>query len=158
MSTRPAAPTSVSGPRSIYGLDRGDVDGRGALRALLGVIRDARALGEGAESVTGDAGEMDEEVLAGLVGRDEPEALVVAEPLHGTGRHVLYLHGGRVLRTPMMPWHSNCGRALLFRAICPVRTCDKVAPRRTQYCSAPWRSRRQRTTSSPSPTRGWTAS
>ena len=32
---------------------------------------------------------MDEEVLAGLVRGDEPEALVVAEPLHGTGRHVV---------------------------------------------------------------------
>src|SRR5688572_25869645 len=88
MSTRPASPTPASGPRSICGLDRRDVDGRWALGTLLSLVLDARALGEGAESVTGDAGEMDEEVLAGFVGRDEPEALVVAEPLHGTGRHV----------------------------------------------------------------------
>src|SRR5919106_4116351 len=88
MRTRPAPPSTASGPRSIDGLDRGDVDGRRTLGALLRLVLDPRALGEGAESVTGDAGEMDEEVLAGLVGRDEPEALVVAEPLHGTGRHV----------------------------------------------------------------------
>src|SRR5687767_11681634 len=88
MKTRPAPPSRASGPRCIGALERRDVDRRRALRALLGVIRDAGALREGAEAVTRDAGEMDEEVLAGLVGRDEPEALVVAEPLHGTGRHV----------------------------------------------------------------------
>src|SRR4051794_14918144 len=32
---------------------------------------------------------MDEEVRALLVGRDEAEALVVVEPLHGAGRHLL---------------------------------------------------------------------
>src|SRR4051794_11014559 len=31
---------------------------------------------------------MDEEVRARVVGRDEPEALVVVEPLHGAGRHL----------------------------------------------------------------------
>src|SRR4029079_3797841 len=32
---------------------------------------------------------MDEEVRALVVGGDEPEALVVVEPLHGAGRHFL---------------------------------------------------------------------
>src|SRR3954470_17981283 len=92
MRTRPATPSPACGPLLIRRLDRRDVDGGRALGALLGVVLDPGALGEGAEAVSRDPGEMDEEVLAGLVGRDEPEALVVAEPLHGTGRHV-YLHG-----------------------------------------------------------------
>src|SRR5687767_14871483 len=93
MRTRPAPPTSASGPRPIRrSLDRRDVDRSRALGTLLGLVRDTGTLGERAEAVARDAREMDEEVLAGLVGRDEPEALVVAEPLHGTGRHV-YLHG-----------------------------------------------------------------
>jgi hypothetical protein len=38
-------------------------------------------------AVAGDARVMDEQVLAGLVARDEAEPLVVAEPLHGSGWH-----------------------------------------------------------------------
>src|SRR4051794_12359409 len=40
---------------------------------------------------------MHEQVLALIVGRDEPEALLVAEPLHRSGGH-RFLPGGRVLR------------------------------------------------------------
>ena len=48
-----------------------------------------------------DAGVVDEEVAGPLVGRDEPEALVVAEPLHGAGRHV-FTSTASVLPTPRM--------------------------------------------------------
>src|SRR5215216_8126066 len=68
---------------------RGDVDGLGALVAGLGVVGDLRALGQRLEAVGVDAGVVDEQVLATLVGRDEAEALVVVEPLHGSGRHVI---------------------------------------------------------------------
>src|SRR3954469_1018641 len=89
MSTRPATPSPACGPLLIRRLNRRDVDGGGALGTLLGVVLNPGALGEGAEPIARDPGEMDEEVLAGLIGRDEPEALVVAEPLHGAGRHAL---------------------------------------------------------------------
>ena len=68
-------------------LDDLDVDRLGALVAGLGVVADLRALGERPISVAVDAGVMHEEVLGLVVGRDEPEALVVAEPLHGACRH-----------------------------------------------------------------------
>src|SRR4051794_11781205 len=76
-------------------LEDRDVDGLRALVARLGVIRDLRALGEGAEAVRVDAGVMHEEVLAPLVGRDEAEALVVVEPLNDSGGHDVErtLHG-----------------------------------------------------------------
>src|SRR3954447_4624336 len=68
-------------------LERGDVDGLGALVPGLGVEGDLRALRQRLEAVGVDAGVMDEEVLAALVGRDEAEALVVVEPLDGSGSH-----------------------------------------------------------------------
>src|SRR5215210_5477047 len=76
-----------------------DVDGLGALVPGLGVIGDLRALGQRLESVCVDAGVVDEEVLAPLVRRDEAEALVVVEPLDGSGCHRCSLlrdvNGGR---------------------------------------------------------------
>src|SRR5262249_16742310 len=46
-----------------------------------------RAFRKGPESVSGDAREVHERVLPAVVGRDEPEALLVAEPLHDTSSH-----------------------------------------------------------------------
>src|SRR3954454_9256728 len=69
-------------------LQRGDVDGLGPLVPGLGVVADARALGEGLEALGVDARVVDEEVLARVIRRDEAEALVVVEPLDGSGGHV----------------------------------------------------------------------
>src|SRR4051794_13671341 len=63
------------------------VDRLRALVALLLVVGDLRAFGERAVAVAGDAAEMDEQVPAALIGRDEAEALVVAEPLDRPGAH-----------------------------------------------------------------------
>src|SRR3954447_26061770 len=68
-------------------LQRGDVDGLRALVAGLGVVGDLRVLGQRLEAVGVDAGVVDEEVLATVVRRDEAEALVVVEPLDGSGSH-----------------------------------------------------------------------
>src|SRR4051794_27854645 len=68
-------------------LQRGDVDGLRALVAGLGVEGNLRALSQRLEAVGVDAGVVDEEVLAALVRGDEAEALVVVEPLHGSGSH-----------------------------------------------------------------------
>src|SRR3954451_3200376 len=79
-------------------LERGDVDGLGALVAGLGVEGHLRALSQRLEAVGVDAGVMDEEVLATLVRGNEAEPLVVVEPLHGSGSHD-FLHGLCALRT-----------------------------------------------------------
>src|SRR3954470_11789691 len=68
-------------------LERGDVDGLRALVARLGVEAHAGALGQGLEARRVDARVVDEEVLARVVRRDEAEALVVVEPLDGSGGH-----------------------------------------------------------------------
>src|SRR3954470_22974525 len=68
-------------------LQRGDVDGLRALVAGLGVVGHLRALSQRLEAAGVDAGVVDEEVLAALVRGDEAEALVVVEPLHGSGSH-----------------------------------------------------------------------
>src|SRR5262249_13085132 len=79
------------------GLDRLHVGGVRALGPDLGVVAHLRALGERLEAAAGDAGVMHEQVLALIVGRYEAEALVVAEPLHGSCSH-LSLPGGHVRR------------------------------------------------------------
>src|SRR5262249_2004638 len=64
------------------------VDGLRALVALLGVVGDLCALLQRAVALAVDAGVMDEQVLLAIVGGDETEPLVVAEPLHCAGRHI----------------------------------------------------------------------
>src|SRR5918992_2351227 len=59
------------------------------LRAFPEVVLDTRALRERTEAVALDGGEVDERVLAAFIGRDEAEALLVVEPLHDTGCHLL---------------------------------------------------------------------
>src|SRR5436189_4887568 len=75
------------------GLERLDVRRLGALGPGLGVVADLRALGERPEAVAGDAAVVHEQVLALVIGRDEAKALVVAEPLHGSGCHMCSLPG-----------------------------------------------------------------
>src|SRR3954463_11018619 len=80
-------------------LERADVDGLGALVAGLGVEAHAGAFGEGLEALRVDARVVDEEVLARVVRRDEAEALVVVEPLDGSGGHSDFPPGIFVLRS-----------------------------------------------------------
>src|SRR5215208_4985894 len=63
----------------------------GALTGLTQLVLDLRALCERAEPVSRDAREMDEGVLPSVIGSDEPEALLVAEPLHNTSCHKQHL-------------------------------------------------------------------
>src|SRR5213592_535420 len=71
--------------------DGRDVGGLRALVAGLGVVGHLGAFGERPIALAHDALVMDEEVLAGLVRRDESEPLLVAEPLHGSSCHGCYL-------------------------------------------------------------------
>src|SRR3712207_55641 len=68
-----------------------DVRGLWALGGLAQLVLDLRALGQRPEPIAGDPGEVDERVLAPVIGRDEAEALFVAEPLHDTGSHLTAL-------------------------------------------------------------------
>src|SRR3954467_1593877 len=76
-----------AGPATGRVLERLDVRRVRALGPVLGVVADLRALSERLEAAAGDAGVVHEQVLALVVGRDEAEALLVAEPLHGSGCH-----------------------------------------------------------------------
>src|SRR5204862_310253 len=67
--------------------DRDDVRRLGALLPLAGLELDLRALGERLEARAADLREVDEQVLPAVLGLDEPEALRVVEPLHGSGCH-----------------------------------------------------------------------
>src|SRR3954449_11126146 len=73
-------------------LDGPDVDCLRTLVARFGLVLHARALGERAVALGLDAAVVDEEVLAAFIGRDEAEALLVAEPLDRACCHV-FLHG-----------------------------------------------------------------
>src|SRR5215207_219201 len=72
---------------SRVGLEGLDVRRVRALGAVLGVVGDLRALGQRLEAAALDGGVVDEEVLALIVRGDEAEALLVAEPLNGSGCH-----------------------------------------------------------------------
>src|SRR5829696_2144875 len=80
-----------------------DVDRLRPLVALFLVVGDLRALGERAVTVSRDAAEVDEQVAAALIGRDEAEALVVAEPLDRPGAHSCFYLAGRTLDRPGGP-------------------------------------------------------
>src|SRR6476620_462085 len=82
----PLQPASRGG-RERAGSDRLDVNCVGALGPVLGVVADLRAFGQRLEPATGDAGVMHEQILALIVGRNEPEALLVTEPLYGSRCH-----------------------------------------------------------------------
>src|ERR1700684_1759753 len=92
---RGLAPATASGSSrvvpaggfSLVGL-HADVDGLRTLRPLFGLIGDLGALVQRAVAAgPGDRAVVDEQVLRHSVGCDEAKALVVAEPLHGSGSH-----------------------------------------------------------------------
>src|SRR3954451_23222953 len=72
--------------------DGTNVGGLRALARLADLVLDLRALHERAETVTRDAREVDEGVLAPVVRGDEAEALLVAEPLDDTSCHTTPPH------------------------------------------------------------------
>src|ERR671923_2953082 len=87
--TRTCPPSLAEVP----GLERLDVRGRRTLGALLGVVAHLRTLGQRLEAAALDRAVMHEHVLALVIRRNEAETLVVAEPLHGSCRHLCSLRG-----------------------------------------------------------------
>src|ERR687884_2038207 len=90
-SSFPATVTSFYGrPSADRRPLRDDLDVR-RLRALRPFARlelDLRAFGQRLEALAGDLREVDEDVLAAAVGRDEAVALGVVEPLDVSARHL----------------------------------------------------------------------
>src|SRR4051812_5658058 len=92
---------------SLNGLD---VRGGRALGALLGVVTHLCALVQRLEAAALDRAVMNEHVLAGVIRRDEPEALVAVEPLHCSRGHFWSLRLG-ALRTRRVPGGNDCEKA-----------------------------------------------
>src|SRR3954452_18195409 len=109
-------------------LERGDVDGLRALVARLGVEAHAGALGQGLEARRVDARVVDEEVLARVVRRDEAEALVVVEPLHGSGGHSLFPPGISVLRSRRTQRGNDAERWHNCRGLSPAGRAQNSDP------------------------------
>src|SRR4051794_17932431 len=92
-------------------LDDPDVRGLRPFRALAELEFDLRPFGQRPEAIAGDPGEVDECVLASVIGRDEAEALLVTEPLHDTGSHLtaLLLNPAHTTnRPPRRPDGASC--------------------------------------------------
>jgi len=73
----------------VSSLLRNDVDRLGALLALARLVLDLGTLGQRLEAVAGDVRVMHEEILAAVLGGDEPVSLGIVEPLDGSGCHVI---------------------------------------------------------------------
>src|SRR4029079_11861970 len=85
----------------------------GALTGLTQLVLDLRALRKRAETVTRDTREVHKGVLPSVIRSDEPEALLVAEPLHDTSCHKQHL---LTLTLQCARW---CCRALPSRMLKP---------------------------------------
>src|SRR5215211_566182 len=86
------ARASVGG-RDRRALQRLDVPCRRPLGALLGVVAHLRALSQRLEAAALDRAVVHEQVLAGVIRRNESETLVIVEPLHGSCCHLCPLRG-----------------------------------------------------------------
>src|SRR5918995_3959199 len=104
-TTSPSNSTFSSFAKPDRVLDHSHVGCLGALLAFAELVFDLRALGERTEPVALDGGEVHERVLAPLIGGDEAEALLVAEPLHDPGCH-LSIHP---LHACAAPWSGPDG-------------------------------------------------
>src|SRR6476469_751752 len=86
-------PRDLAGQAARIGtsLERGDVDGLGAVVARLGIEAHPGALGEGPEARAVDAGAVDDQVLAG---HDAWEGLIIEGRAFASGTAVYRLNDG----------------------------------------------------------------
>lgn len=68
-----------------------DVSRAGTLGALLNIVRNGLAFGQRLETAALDPTVVDEDVFRTIGRRDEPKALVIAEPFNCTCSHIGYL-------------------------------------------------------------------
>src|SRR5262245_2861271 len=90
-SQKPRPRRGVRGSRAIAGSDGADSLGLRPLLALGNVELDPLVLFQAAVAAHLDRGEVHENVSTAAVYRDEAEALLGVEPLHGSLRHVSLL-------------------------------------------------------------------
>src|SRR4051812_32653346 len=95
------------------------VDGLGTLVPGLLLVLDLGVLSERLESLPVDPGVVDEQVAVTLIRSDEPVALLVVEPFHGSRRHISVVPSCRApaprpnpLRTTALDLHSPAWPAL----------------------------------------------
>src|SRR5450755_4555220 len=91
------------------GLERADLLGLRALRALAGGEVDPLVLLEAAEAVSLDGGVVNEDVGGAVVRGNEAVTLVGVKPLHGALSHVLFSYRND-LRDPRMCVPGCCDR------------------------------------------------
>src|SRR6266545_1444806 len=100
-------------PRAPARSHRGD-DADGAclrtLRPVLHLVLHLRPLSEALEALAADRAVVDEDVLATVVLRDEAVALVVVEPLDGSGCHISHLPRLRHERAAERRWRKSPNR------------------------------------------------
>src|SRR3954471_16457836 len=92
--------SSFAKPAAVLWLDDAHVLGLRALLTLAQLELDLGALRERAEPVALDRAEVDERVSPAVIGSDEAEPLLVAEPLHDTSCH---LYSRTLLHRPGRP-------------------------------------------------------
>src|ERR1700733_4441544 len=142
---RQAPPTILISDRWVGDSDLGDVYCLRPLRTGFLLIRNLHTLGQRPIAVPHDASEMNEKVTSAVVGRDETEPFVVAEPLDGTRCHVLplaaFFDRTRRLRCPRAPTNpgkvARKGSAWVSGVIrckfsCTVRRAECPGVRRSQ--------------------------
>src|SRR5262249_25527088 len=115
-------PAADGRPPPALCLDQADVRRLRALLTLLGLVLHLRALVERAVPRALNRAEVDEEVLAALVGGDEPIALVRVEPLDSSGCHISFhllanfTERARKVQTGTIQLAQNCGRSVASAA------------------------------------------
>src|ERR1700730_4264131 len=87
---------------------------------------------------------MGKEILGLVVGRDEPETLVVAEPLHGSSSHfvsscVVVLRTRRLLSKGYERWHCGVGKTTQPDRSTVAATAIRPPGAPSVTCVAPWR-------------------
>src|SRR5918992_1698746 len=145
-TTSPSNSTFSSFAKPDRVLDHSHVGCLWALRAFAELVLDLRALGERTESVALDGGEVHERVLAALIGGDEAEALLVAEPLHDSGWHLLEHplhacaapHGAALTAGLYQSWRLSRASRCQGDPAAPTRTApDRTRCRRSEPPAPP---------------------
>src|SRR4051812_39504392 len=145
-------------------LDGADVHRLRTLVARLLLVLDLRVLGERLETLAIDSRVVDEQVTVSVVRSDEAVALLVVEPLDGSGRHELPLPACArpVFRRESAPRHLQCsttpahagpdgttlpgeggGRERNRRPVAMPSGTTPGGGRPTSYGTCPWRLRRR---------------
>src|SRR5215211_248555 len=132
-------------------LDQADTHRLRSLVADFLLVLDLGVLGQALEALAVDARVVHEEVAIALVGGDEAVALLVVEPLDGSGRHVEPLPACARSVRQANPNHGTCCRIALRLAPCGRKGISSggVSARGTWHFRAPPRGTSKRRPAGP---------